>query len=60
MKAKILNMEITEKQYEDALNRIEELLPVVTDETPLSEPTVKELEIVSDIVEKYERHHYPI
>ena len=53
-------MEITKNQYEYALNRIEALLPVVTDETPLSDPASIELEIVSDIVETYEKLHYPI
>ena len=53
-------MEITKNQYEYALNRIEALLPVVTDETPLSDPASIELEIVSDIVEAYEKLHYPI
>lgn len=43
-------MEITKNQYEYALNRIEELLPLVTDEIPLSDPASIELEIVSDIV----------
>ena len=53
-------MEITKKQYEFALNRIEDLLPLVTDETPLSDPASIELEIVSDIVETYEKIHFPI
>ena len=53
-------MEITKNQYDYALNRIEELLPIVTDETPLSSPASIELEIVSDIVEEYEKLHYPI
>lgn len=53
-------MEITKNQYEYALKRIEELLPIVTDETPLSAPASIELEIVSDIVETYEKLHYPI
>lgn len=53
-------MEITKNQYEYALNRIEELLPLVTDETPISDPSSIELEIVSDIVESYEKLHFPI
>lgn len=53
-------MEISEHQYEYALNRIEELLPLVKDETPVNDPASIELEIVSDIVEEYERLHYPI
>ena len=53
-------MEITKKQYEYALARIEDLLPMVTDETPVSDPASIELEIVSDIVEIYEKIHFPI
>ncbi len=53
-------MEITKQQYEYALNRIEELLPVVTDETPANDKNVVELTIVSDVVEAYEKVHYPI
>ncbi len=53
-------MEITKPQYEYALNRIEELLPLVTDETPASDKNAVELTIVSDVVEAYEKIHYPI
>ena len=35
-------MEITKQQYEYALNRIEELLPLVTDETPASDKNAVE------------------
>ena len=53
-------MEITKQQYEYALTRIEELLPLVTDETPTSDKNAVELTIVSDVVEAYEKLHYPI
>ncbi len=53
-------MEITKQQYEYALNRIEELLPLVTDETPIGDKNAVELTIVSDVVETYEKIHYPI
>ena len=53
-------MEISKQQYEYALNRIEELLPLVTDETPATEASAIELAIVSDVVENYEKIHYPI
>ncbi len=53
-------MEITKQQYEYSLNRIEELLPLVTDETPASDKNAVELAIVSDIVEAYEKLHFPI
>ena len=53
-------MEITKEQYEYALNRIEELLPLVTDETPAHDKNAVELTLVSDVVETYEKTHYPI
>ncbi len=53
-------MEITKQQYEYALNRIEELLPLVTDETPINDKNAVELTIVSEVVEAYEKIHYPI
>lgn len=53
-------MDISKQQYEYALNRIEELLPLVTDETPASDTNAIELTIVSDVVEAYEKIHYPI
>lgn len=53
-------MEISKQQYEYALNRIEELLPLVTDGAPLSDVNAIELTIVSDVVEAYEKKHYPI
>ena len=45
---------ITKEQYEFALNRIEELLPLVTDETPANDKNAIELTLMSDIVESYE------
>lgn len=53
-------MDISKQQYEYALNRIEELLPLVTDDTPVNDKNAIELEIVSDVVEAYEKIHYPI
>ncbi len=53
-------MEISKQQYEYSLNRIEELLPLVTDETPADDRNAVELAIVSDVVEEYEKLHYPI
>lgn len=53
-------MEISKQQYEYALRRIEDLLPLVTEETPASDKNAIELTIVSDVVEAYEKIHYPI
>ena len=55
-----MSQQISKQQYEYALNRIEELLPLVTDETPASDKNTIELTIVSDVVEAYEKLHYPI
>lgn len=51
---------MTKEQYEFALNRIEELLPLVTDETPANDKNTIELAQMSDIVEAYEQKYYPI
>lgn len=53
-------MEISKEQYEYALSRIEELLPLVNDDTPANDKNAVELTIVSDVVEAYENIHYPI
>lgn len=53
-------MDITKDQYEFALNRIEELLPLVTDDTPADDKNAVELTLVSDVVETYEKIHYPV
>lgn len=51
---------ISKEKYEYALSRIEALLPLVGEDTPLDDPNSIELDIVSDIVETYEKEHYPI
>ena len=51
---------ITKEQYEFALARIEELLPLVDDSTPVNEKNAVELTMMSDIVITYEKEHYPI
>ena len=51
---------ITNEQYELALARIEELLPMVDENTPLTDRNAVELSLMSDIVIEYEKEHYPI
>ena len=46
-------------QYQYALERIEDLLPLVSGEDPNEEKAV-ELSIYSDIVIEYEKEHFPI
>ncbi len=51
---------ITEDQYKLAKARVEELLPLVDDSTPLDAPKAVELIMMSDIVIDYEKEHFPI
>jgi len=51
---------ITKEQYEFALERIEELLPLVSDETPANDRNAVELTMMSSVVIDYEKEHYPI
>lgn len=51
---------ITEEQYKFAQSRVEELLPLVDDTTPLTDPKAVELMMMSDIVIDYEKEHFPI
>lgn len=52
--------EISKVQYEYALERIEELLPYVGNDVPMSDKHMIEMDIVTDIVNRYEKVHYPI
>ena len=51
---------ITKEQYEFAQSRIEELLPLVDDNTPANDKNAVELTMMSDIVIAYEKEHFPI
>lgn len=51
---------ITKEQYEFALERVEDLLPLVDDNTPVNDKKAVELTMMSDIVIAYEKEHYPI
>ena len=51
---------ITKEKYEFALTRIEELLPLVDDNTPANDRNAIELTMMSDVVIEYEKEHYPI
>lgn len=50
----------SEAAYRAALERIEELLPLVNDETPVDNKYYLELDMISDMVEEYEEVYYPI
>ncbi len=55
-KAKIEN----ETQYEWACRKVDELLPLVNDKTPVDDPYYIELNLISSLIEEYEELHYPI
>ena len=50
----------TETQYSKALERIEELLPIVDNETSEYNKDFVELDLLSDLVAEYEESNYPI
>lgn len=45
-------------QYEWALKRVEELLPLVDDNTPLDDSNSIELELLSNMVADYSEEHF--
>lgn len=45
-------------QSEWAVKRVEELLPLVTDDTPLTDPNSIELELLSNMVADYSEEHF--
>jgi len=47
-------------QYKASMERIEELLPLVTDATPLTDRNLVELELLSNLVADYDEERYPI
>ncbi|MCH5178532.1 MAG: helix-turn-helix domain-containing protein [Prevotellaceae bacterium] len=49
-----------EVAYRAALKRIDELLPLVNDNTPTDDKNYLELDMLSDMVAEYEDIHYPI
>lgn len=50
----------TKTQYDWAVKRVEELLPLVTDETPLDDPNSIELELLSNLVADYSEEHFAL
>lgn len=47
-------------QYEWAVKRVEELLPLVTDKTPIDDPNSIELELLSNMVADYSEEHFAL
>ena len=46
--------------YKATMARIEELLPLVDDNTPANDRNLIELDLLSALIEEYEDVHYPI
>ena len=53
-------MKVSKEQYEFAQNKVEELLPLVSDEMSANDPLAVELALMSDVVIAYEKEHFPI
>ncbi len=50
----------TEEQYRAACERINELLKVVSNDTPAGDKNLLELDMISDLVADYEELHFPV
>jgi len=49
-----------ERQYKALMEKIEELLPLVNEHTPLDDMNLVELELLSNLVADYDDVHFPI
>lgn len=54
--ARIMN----ETAYKATMERIEELLPLVDENTPADDKNLVELDLLSELAEEYEEEHYPV
>jgi len=50
----------TEKDYEWAVARVEELLKIVDENTPSDDPNVIELDLLSGLVSDYSEEHFAL
>ena len=50
----------SEKQYKAACERINELLKIVSNDTPADDKNMLVLDLIPDLVADYEEEHYPI
>lgn len=49
-----------EAAYKAIMERVDELLPLVDDDTPLTDKNLVELDLLSELAAEYEKEHYPI
>ena len=57
---KVMTKIENQAQYEWAIKKVEELLPLVKDGTPLNDPNSIELELISNLVSDYSDEHFAI
>ena len=50
----------TEEQYKSIMSRIDELFFATDEHTPGDDPRLVELDLLSALVEEYEKEHFPI
>jgi HTH-type transcriptional regulator/antitoxin HigA len=50
----------TELEYRATMDRIEELLSIVGENTPVNDKNMIELVLLSDLTEEYDTEHYPV
>jgi len=50
----------TEEQYNTLTKRMEQLLKVVTNKTPINDPNFIELDFISELIADYEEVHFAI
>lgn len=50
----------TEQDYRKLLQRVDQLLQIVDDDTPRDDINYIELDLLSELIEEYEEEHYPI
>jgi HTH-type transcriptional regulator/antitoxin HigA len=51
---------VSEMQYEAIMQRIDELVEIVDDETPVNDKNFIELDVLTDLVVDYEKENYAI
>ena len=59
-KEKCMKRIVTNTEYEAIMSRVNELVEIVDDLTPVTDKNMIELDFLTDLVVAYEKEHYPI
>jgi HTH-type transcriptional regulator/antitoxin HigA len=51
---------VNNTEYEAIMTRVNELVEIVDDHTPLTDKNLIELDFLTDLIVAYEKEHYPI